>query len=81
MTTKNHQIVCIMFFMRIVSMWWFFMHIVSFKTIFSMKRGYVYVWETCEFCGCVFQRDYKCYCFLSIKKGYENIFRFVSILF
>ena len=26
----------------------FFMHIVSVKIIFSMKRGYVYVWGTCK---------------------------------
>ena len=36
------------FFIRIVSMRWFFIRIVSFKIIFSMKRGYVYVWETCK---------------------------------
>ena len=56
MTAKNYVFVCDGFYEN-------FMRIVSFKIIFSMKRGYVYVWETCEFCGCVFQRDYKCYCF------------------
>ena len=32
----------------------FFIHIVSCRIIFSMKRGYVCVWEKCEFCGYVF---------------------------
>ena len=32
----------------------FFIHIVSFRIIFSMKRRYVCVWETCEFCGYAF---------------------------
>ena len=41
------------------------MHIVSFKIIFSMKVGYVYVWQM----------------FFSIKRGCEIIFKFVSILF
>ena len=31
-----------------VSGQWFFMHIISFKNIFSMKRGYFYVLETCK---------------------------------
>ena len=26
----------------------FFVHIVPFKIIFSMKGGYVYVWEMCK---------------------------------
>ena len=26
----------------------FFMHIISFRIIFSMKRGYVYVWGACR---------------------------------
>ena len=41
----------------------FFMHIVAFKIIFSMKRGYAYVWrrgrggghvKMCEFCRYAF---------------------------
>ena len=31
-----------------VKMCEFFMYIVAFKIIFSMKRGYVYVWGRCE---------------------------------
>ena len=60
--------VCIMIFIRIVSMrvvnmWWFFMHMVSMrwflwellllKAFLSWKRDYVYVWG-CEFCGYAF---------------------------
>ena len=36
------------FFIQIVSMWWFFIHIVPFKIIFGMKRGYAYVCGTCK---------------------------------
>ena len=36
----------------------FFIHIVSFKIIFSMKRCYAYIWETCKnvsFAGMLFE--------------------------
>ena len=36
------------FFMHILSMWWFFMRTVAFKIIFSVKRGYAYIWGTCK---------------------------------
>ena len=32
----------------------FFIHIVVFKIIFSMKRGYAYVWGICMFVGVPF---------------------------
>ena len=55
----------------------FFMRIAYFRIIFSMKRGYAYVWETCEFCGYI--AAFKI--IVSIKRDHESIFRFVSILF
>ena len=30
------------------------MHIIAFKIIFSMKKGYVYVWERVSFAGMLF---------------------------
>ena len=32
-------------------MWWFFMRIVAF---FSIDKGYVYVWDKCDFCKYAF---------------------------
>ena len=44
----KHSVSMRWFFIQLVSMRWFFIHIVSVKIIFSMKRGYVYVWGTCK---------------------------------
>ena len=65
------------FFIDIVNMWWFFIHIVYFRIIFSMKRGYVYVWEACEFCGCAFLISEKS----DEQKIAPEILRFASMLF
>ena len=42
------------FFMHTVSMRCFFIRIVSFRIIFSMKGGYVYVWERVSFADMLF---------------------------
>ena len=46
------------------------------KAIFSKKGGYVYVWGVI-FIGVLFLTSL----FFSMNWGYENIYRFVSILF
>ena len=52
---------------------WFFIHIVAFKIIFSIKRGYMR-----EFCGSTVAFKI----IFSLKKGVVSLFfRFVSILF
>ena len=56
------------------------MHIIAFKIIFSMKKGYVYVWERVSFAGMLFNMIINVI-FFSIKRGCESIFRVVSILF
>ena len=42
-----------------------------------MKGGYVYLWETCEFCGCAFLVFEKS----DEQKVTPEISRFVSMLF
>ena len=56
------------------------MHIIAFKIIFSMKKGYVYVWERVSFAGMLFNMMINVI-FFSIKRDCESIFRVVSILF
>ena len=71
-------IVCIMIFLCILLIYdGFFIYIVYFRIIFSMKRGYVYVWEACEFCGCAFLISEKS----DEQKIAPEILRFASMLF
>ena len=55
---------------------------ILFRIIFSMKRGYAYVWrQKCvDFPGMLFNMVIDVIIFLSIKRACESIFRFVSIL-
>ena len=49
------RIICIMVFLCILLVCGvFFIRIVSFRIIFSMKGGYVYVWERVSFAGMLF---------------------------
>ena len=43
------------------------MHIIAFKIIFSMKKGYVYVWERVSFAGMLFNVIINVIIFLVLK--------------
>ena len=59
----------------------FFIHIVAFLKLFLVLKRVMCMFERrakmCEFCGYIV--PFKI--IFSIKRGYESIFRFVSILF
>ena len=49
------------------------MHIIAFKIIFSMKKGYVYVWERVSFAGMLFNVIINVIIFL-VLKGVVRVF-------
>ena len=51
---SNELLVCDGFLCVLLVCDGFFIHIVVFKIVFSMKRGYAYVWGTCMFAGVPF---------------------------
>ena len=51
----------------------FFIHIVSFRIIFSMKGGYVYVWERVSFAGMLFNVIINVIIFLVLKGGHGSV--------
>ena len=59
----------------------FFIHIVAFLKLFLVLKKVVCMFDRrvkmCEFCGYIVAFKI----IFSIKRGYESIFRFVSILF